>query len=686
MIKNRNLFLILSILFNQQPVTANSTIDDDLSLIYGSDNSSELESIATGHPIPRIFSPSVTSVITSQDIDRIGARRLTEVLEYLPGVHVSYGRNGTNIIGFRGVYSESNSQVLVLINDIPLRSVQVGGKPYLWDMPVKNISRIEVIRGPGSMLYGGEATTGVINVVLKTGKELKGGDVGSFVGNMDTYDGWAEYGDKQGDLEYSFSVQGGTTNGFRGEVEQDAQTVIDNFFHTNASNAPGFTNNGRDDIDARLNLNYNDTIQLRMGYQGYSNQTGVGSAMALDNLGLTKNDMYSLDLSFNNKLNYELSNKSTFYFFGQDINSDINILPPGTFGGLLPLGARNVNGESFQGTAGLTTQFNYTGLEKHIVTFGTGYVYNWVTVGENKINYIITPQFVQQIPLTEASTFGNDPLVGTKHRSNYYALFQDEWNIAPDWYLTTGFRFDYYSDVSPGYSPRIALVWNADLNTTAKLIYSRAFRPPSLLEQSFPTIQGTEIKPEVINTLEMQIENKWSADLTTSANIYWFNQENLILSTNTSSAAVPISFYNNKEIEGIGLESEVKYKFTDQFDISASYSKHYLTNSLGSGYMPEDMIKGLINWEVMDNFQIGGQLNWIGDRKRSSDDPRSDLDGYFIAGLTLSTTIAKPLEFTMRINNLFDSVAKEPSLSHLLLPGDIPVTGRTFLGQIKFTF
>jgi iron complex outermembrane receptor protein len=98
------------------------------------------------------------------------------------------------------------------------------------------------------------------------------------------------------------------------------------------------------------------------------------------------------------------------------------------------------------------------------------------------------------------------------------------------------------------------------------------------------------------------------------------------------------------------------------------------------------MIKGLINWEVMDNFQIGGQLNWIGDRKRSSDDPRSDLDGYFIAGLTLSTTIAKPLEFTMRINNLFDSVAKEPSLSHLLLPGDIPVTGRTFLGQIKFTF
>ena len=85
--------------------------DDDLGLIYGSD---QMQSIASGHPLPQSLSPSVTSVLTSQDIDRIGARRLTDVLEYLPGVHISSARNGSNVIGFRGIASESNSQVLIL--------------------------------------------------------------------------------------------------------------------------------------------------------------------------------------------------------------------------------------------------------------------------------------------------------------------------------------------------------------------------------------------------------------------------------------------------------------------------------------------------------------------------------------------------------------------------------------------
>jgi len=656
--------------------------DEDLGLIYGS---GQMQSIATGRPVPQSLSPSVTSVMTSQDIERIGARRLTDVLEYLPGVHVSAARNGVNIIGFRGVSTESNAQVLVLVNGIPLRSTEVGGKPYVWNMPVKNISHIEVIRGPGSMLYGGDATTGVINVVLKTGKALKGGDVGSFIGNEDTYEGWAEYGNKQGDLEYSLAVQGGTTNGFRGQVDQDAQTVIDNQFFSHASNAPGVTNNGRDDIDARIDINYKDIVQLRAGYQGFKNvETGIGAALALDNVGLTQNDMYNLDLSLNNKINEDLTNKSTFYYLGQDISSDINLLPPGTFGGLLPLGARNVNG-SFHGITGLTTQFNYSGFAKHVVTAGTGYIYNWVTIDENRINYLVAPGFVQQIPLTQASTLGNDPLSGTQYRSNYYALIQDEWNIAQDWYLTTGLRYDYYSDVSPGFSPRAALVWNADLNLTAKIIYSQAFRPPSFLEQAYPAIQGTTIKPETVNTVEFQIENKWSADLTTSANVYWFKQDNLITST-TASTVVPVKFINNKSLYGIGLETETKYKIADGLNLSVSYSHHGISHSASTGLMPEDMIKSLISWDVTDNFTIGSQFNWIGERRRPSDDPRPNLAGYFTAGLTLSTKIAKPLEFTVRFNNLFDTVAKEPSLSPLMLPGDIPVTGRTVLGQVKLSF
>ncbi|MDP2200961.1 MAG: TonB-dependent receptor [Methylicorpusculum sp.] len=655
--------------------------EDDLMLIHGSD---QMQSIASGRPLPQSLSPSVTSVMTAKDIERIGARRLTDVLEYLPGVHVSNARNGVNVIGFRGVYSETNAQVLILINGVPVRNTLFGGKPYEWNLPVKNIAHIEVIRGPGSMLYGGDATTGVINIILKTGKALKGGDAGGFFGNQDTYEGWAEYGDESGDIEYSVAIQGGSTNGYEGRVNQDAQTVLDNQFGTNVSNAPGFTNNGRGDIDARLDVAYKDMIRLRAGYQGFRHvETGIGAAYALDDTGGTNNDIYNLDLSLNNEITDTVTNKTTFYFLGQNPSTVTNLLPAGTFGGLLPSGAINsVSG--FQGTTGLTTQINYVGIKKHTITGGTGLIYNW-NDGTNKINYIITPTFVQQIPLTEVSAFGRDPLLASKERTNYYALIQDEWNFSTDWYLTTGFRYDYYSDVSPGYSPRIALVWNVDLNLTTKLLYSRAFRPPSFLEKNLPLTPGTTIKAETVNTVEFQIEKKWSSDLLTSANVYWFKQDNLITSTHSSSVT-PVGFRNSDPIDGIGFETEAKYTLNSAADFAVSYSYHGLPSTPHTGLMPEHMVKGLIHWDITDNWGIGTQLNWIGERKRPSDDPRSNLSDYFTAGLTLSTKIAKPIEFTFRINNIFNATLKEPTLNPILFPGDESILGRTVLGQVKATF
>jgi iron complex outermembrane receptor protein len=98
------------------------------------------------------------------------------------------------------------------------------------------------------------------------------------------------------------------------------------------------------------------------------------------------------------------------------------------------------------------------------------------------------------------------------------------------------------------------------------------------------------------------------------------------------------------------------------------------------------MAKSLINWEFTKDWAIGTQLNWIGERRRPANDPRPNLGGYFIAGLTLSTQIAKPAEFTLRVNNLFGTNAKEPSLNPSLLPGDVPVLDRSILGQVKWLF
>lgn len=663
---------------------------DDLELVYGNDR---MISVASGHPVPVNRAPSVTSVITREDIEAIGARRLEDVLEYLPGIHVSTARAGNKVIGFRGIYSEANNQVLVLVNGIPLRNTAIGGKPLAWTMPVKNISHIEIIRGPGSMLYGSDATTGVINIITKTGGEINGGYVGGFLGSQDTYEGWAQYGQKETEWEYGVSLQGGTTGGDQGTIERDAQTVLDGLFGTAVSYAPGLTNFGRDDIDARIDVAYQDWLRLRVGYQRFNHvQTGEGAALALDPKGAADEDIYTLDLSMQHTLSDALGMDTTVYFIGQDTQWHYDLLPAGTFGGLLPQGAES-QATNFQGTTGLTTQLNYAGIQKHTVTLGTGIIYHWVSDVSNTINYLITPRFVTQIPATEVAAFGNDPILNSKNRTNFYALFQDEWNFAHDFYLTTGLRYDYYSDVLDGISPRISLVWNVNNNLTAKLLYGRSFRPPSFLEKNLPLTPGTSIKSESVNTLEFQIDNKWSPRLTTSANVYWFEFDNLITSVSDSSLTSmtsvspnPVGFTNIPKINGVGLETEMRYACSDQLNFSVNYSYHGVSESNQTGLLPRHMIKSLINWEFVKDWKIGAQLNWIGERYRPEDDPRTPLGDYFIAGLTLSTRVAKPLEFVVRANNIFGTPAKEPSLNPNLLPGDVPVYERSIIGQIKWMF
>lgn len=168
---------------------------------------------------------------------------------------------------------------------------------------------------------------------------------------------------------------------------------------------------------------------------------------------------------------------------------------------------------------------------------------------------------------------------------------------------------------------------------------------------------------------------------------------NLITSTadsslTSASVTSPFAaiFSNAPKINGIGVETEGRYDLNENLNLTLSYSYHGLSNTNNTGLLPEHMIKGLINWEFTKDWVIGSQLNWFGERKRPINDPRPNLSDYFIVGLTLSTKIAEPLEFTLRANNLLGTNAKEPSLNPTLLPGDVPVTDRSILGQIKWSF
>lgn len=154
---------------------------------------------ATKTEIPISKAPSAVTVITAKQIGESGARTVPDLLRLVAGVNVRWNPM-LPTIDIRG-FGENPfpNRVLLLIDEAPYNSGDTGGLPLspAFDLfPIQNIKRIEVVRGPGSSLYGENAYWGVINIVTLSGEDLAGGDVQLYGGSRTTGEVSAQYGQK----------------------------------------------------------------------------------------------------------------------------------------------------------------------------------------------------------------------------------------------------------------------------------------------------------------------------------------------------------------------------------------------------------------------------------------------------------------------------------------------------------
>ncbi len=143
--------------------------------------------------------PSSVTIVDSEEIKKYGARNFADVLNSVRGLYVTYDRN-YSYLGIRGFNrpGDYSSRVLVLVdghrlNENIFDSVLIGND---FPLDVDVIDRIEVIRGPGSSIYGNNAFFGVINVITKTGGAYQGAEVSGSVGSFDSYTGRFSYGNR----------------------------------------------------------------------------------------------------------------------------------------------------------------------------------------------------------------------------------------------------------------------------------------------------------------------------------------------------------------------------------------------------------------------------------------------------------------------------------------------------------
>ncbi|OQA31104.1 MAG: Colicin I receptor precursor [Acidobacteria bacterium ADurb.Bin340] len=196
------LALVAGPLCAQQP----TTVEDDLLALLNTP-----VTVASKKAMTTREAPGIVTLITRDDILASGARDLKEVLNTLaPGFQ--FGADVQSVVGIavRGAWAHEG-KVLLLIDGQEMNETKYANSPFGGHFPIDQIARIEIIRGPGSAMYGGFAELGVINVITRNGKELRGASASLSYGTNRKYASVA-YGATAKDVVFSLALTGGDGN------------------------------------------------------------------------------------------------------------------------------------------------------------------------------------------------------------------------------------------------------------------------------------------------------------------------------------------------------------------------------------------------------------------------------------------------------------------------------------------
>jgi len=175
---------------NPPPDLANESLEDLMNIKVTSVSKQEQKVSRTAAAI---------FVITSEDIRRSGATNIPDLLRMVPGVDVAQINANTWAVSIRGFNTRFSDKLLVMVDGRSVYTPTFGGVYWdVVDLPLEDIERIEVIRGPGGSVWGANAVNGVINIITKAAAETKGAMVVAGGGNTDEGFATLQYGGSLG--------------------------------------------------------------------------------------------------------------------------------------------------------------------------------------------------------------------------------------------------------------------------------------------------------------------------------------------------------------------------------------------------------------------------------------------------------------------------------------------------------
>ncbi|MBI4518149.1 MAG: TonB-dependent receptor [Deltaproteobacteria bacterium] len=612
--------------------------------------------------------PASVTVITRAEIRRFGYRTLAEALRSVRGFYGSYDRN-YSYIGARGFLrpSDYNNRILILVNGHTYND-DVYGMGYVgpeFGIDLEAVERIEVVRGPGSALYGGNAVFAVVNVVTATGQEQPGAHAVVETGSL---------GRKRGQVSLGHVFSNGLdvfASGSVLELDGNRQLYYPEY------NDPTTNNGVAREADAERALNF--FLSARSG--NLSLQGGVN-----------RRDKYlptgSYAATFNDPDNQTVD--------GRDFAELRYTQEPGF--GVLVTSRVFYDGLRYHGTYAYGSGADRVTSED----FGTSHWLGGEVQAQRELfpgNSLIAGSEFTYHPAATMENFvlpSGEHFVDDRRSLTTWGLYaQDEFVVLPQLTLVGGLRFDRYYDRLEEVSPRAAALWSPLADTRFKLLYGRAFRPPSVYEQYFEILSqdygylsNPQLKPERITTYEVIWEQTLWRRTQATVDLYHYDMSDLIDQAYVDTGdpnLVRVQFQNLASARANGAEFELRVPLSDAVNLRASYSLQEV-RAAGGQLLPNSPkhlgnVAALFTWPA--GIDTGFELQLLG--------PRQTLAGRQVGTAAVANlhlryqTPVRGLGVGAGFYNLFDQRYSDPGGSEHV-QDRIRQDGFTFRLQLEYGF
>jgi outer membrane receptor for ferrienterochelin and colicins len=615
--------------------------------------------------------PASVSIVTSDEIKKEGYRTLAEILNSVRGLYVTSDRN-YSYLGMRGFArpGDYNSRVLLLIDGHRLND-DIYGQALLGTegvIEVDLIDHVEVIRGPSSSIYGGNAFLGVISIVTRRGGDINGLEASVSAGGYDSHKGRVTFGQK-------------VTNGLELVVSGSwYDSAGPNQLYFREFDVPGgrqgiaYNSDGDQSQSAFASLTWKD-FTLAGGFSNREKKVPTASFDTVFNSDLeqTTDQRAYVDFKFEHEfsLDTRLMTRVAYDYYSYHGNypyDATNSLPDATPGQIV------VNHDDALGEW-LYTEWQLTQklFDRHTLVVGADYHENLVQSQDSFYDEPGLPNV--QI---DRSSGRNAGVYG-----------QAEVGLLPNLTFNGGVRYDYYDSFGGTVNPRLGLIYNPWQQSTFKLLYGQAFRAPNVFELYYEdpgaNRANPSLSPETIHTYELVYEQQLPANVRFSASGYYYEINNLI---SQQEDGLGQSYYANLgQAHAKGVELELDHKSACGLMARLSYvcqRAQDTTTGEDLSNSPRNQVKLNLILPVYEDKLFTGLEVLCTSPVHTMTGHR--IDGYVLANFTLfSQRIVKGLELSASIYNLLDtrySFAASADLQEDALDQD----GRSFRVKLTYRF